>query len=67
MDVVPNEDFTLLQLPLLFLFCRYKSKSAEAGPVSCAKCEPLTVTVYPVVLGLYDDDPVDDSVPVYCV
>ena len=62
--VEPSELETLLQLPELLRFCKYKSKSTPDGPESCPFNVVAALIVKPVELGWYEFAPVPESVPV---
>ena len=62
--VVPSELETLLQVPDVLRFCKYKSKSTPPGPESVPFRVVEAVIAKPVELGWYEFAPVPESVPV---
>ena len=61
--VVPSELETLLQVPDVLRFCKYKSKSIPV-PVKLPFRVVVAVIAKPVELGWYEFAPVPESVPV---
>jgi hypothetical protein len=62
--VVPSELETLLQVPDVLRFCKYRSKSTPEGPESCPLSVVAALIVKPLELGWYEFTPVPESVPV---